>query len=410
MSFLYQIGIQLTSILLPFSTFFSPKMKLFVNGRKRSFQILEQKIESSKRHIWMHVASLGEYEQGLPIMEAFKKKHPEYKIVLTFFSPSGYEIRKNNTVADITLYLPLDTQTNVKRFLDLINPEMVFFIKYEFWPNYLNELKKRNIPTYLISGIFREKQLFFKPYGSFYRNALKTFSHFFVQNESSKQLLASIGFTNVTVHGDTRFDRVAQIVERTQPLDYIEKFKNNTTTIVIGSSWIDDEEVYLPYLNNSENLKWIIAPHNIKEDEMSRLISKINKKVIRFTTYTENELANADVFIIDTIGILTQIYAYADIAYVGGGFRTGLHNILEPATYGTAVVIGPKYTKFQEAKDLVDLGSCLVVDNTEELTSTFDHLIENESNRNELGKKNREFVLQNKNATKVVMDFIKSDL
>src|SRR5690554_2476368 len=187
MSFLYQIGIQLTSILLPFSTFFSPKMKLFVNGRKRSFQILEQKIESSKRHIWMHVASLGEYEQGLPIMEAFKKKHPEYKIVLTFFSPSGYEIRKNNTVADITLYLPLDTQTNVKRFLDLINPEMVFFIKYEFWPNYLNELKKRNIPTYLISGIFREKQLFFKPYGSFYRNALKTFSHFFVQNESSKQ-------------------------------------------------------------------------------------------------------------------------------------------------------------------------------------------------------------------------------
>lgn len=410
MSFLYQIGIQLTSILLPFSTFFSPKMKLFVNGRKRSFQILEQKIESSKRHIWMHVASLGEYEQGLPIMEAFKKKHPEYKIVLTFFSPSGYEIRKNNTVADITLYLPLDTQTNVKRFLDLINPEMVFFIKYEFWPNYLNELKKRNIPTYLISGIFREKQLFFKPYGSFYRNALKTFSHFFVQNESSKQLLASIGFTNVTVHGDTRFDRVAQIVERTQPLDYIEKFKNNSTTIVIGSSWIDDEEVYLPYLNNSENLKWIIAPHNIKEDEMSRLISKINKKVIRFTTYTENELANADVFIIDTIGILTQIYAYADIAYVGGGFRTGLHNILEPATYGTAVVIGPKYTKFQEAKDLVALGSCLVVNNTEELTSTFDHLIENESYRKELGKKNKEFVLQNKNATKVVMDFIKSDL
>lgn len=410
MSFLYQIGIQLTSILLPFSTFFSPKMKLFVNGRKRSFQILEQKIESSKRHIWMHVASLGEYEQGLPIMEAFKKKHPEYKIVLTFFSPSGYEIRKNNTVADITLYLPLDTQTNVKRFLDLINPEMVFFIKYEFWPNYLNELKKRNIPTYLISGIFREKQLFFKPYGSFYRNALKTFSHFFVQNESSKQLLASIGFTNVTVHGDTRFDRVAQIVERTQPLDYIEKFKNNSTTIVIGSSWIDDEEVYLSYLNNSENLKWIIAPHNIKEDEMSRLISKINKKVIRFTTYTENELANADVFIIDTIGILTQIYAYADIAYVGGGFRTGLHNILEPATYGTAVVIGPKYTKFQEAKVLVALGSCLVVNNTEELTSTFDHLIENESYRNELGNKNKEFVLQNKNATKVVMDFINGDL
>ena len=406
MIFLYQIGIQLAAFFIPISAWFSSKMKLFVDGRKQSFQILKEKIHPSEKYIWVHVASLGEYEQGLPIMEAFKKEHPEYKIVLTFFSPSGYEIRKNNKIADVTLYLPLDTKANAQRFVDLVQPKMVFFIKYEFWLNYLKELKQRNIPTYLVSGIFRENQLFFKGYGGFYRKALKTFDHFFVQNEKSKQLLNSIDFNNVTVHGDTRFDRVAQIVERVQPLDFIEKFKKNVTTIVIGSSWIDDENVYLPYLNASENIKFIIAPHNIKEEEITRLISKINKIVIRYTNYKEEDLKTADVFIIDTIGILTQIYAYADIAYVGGAFKTGLHNILEPATYGTPVVIGPKYEKFQEAKDLVALGSCLVVHNTEELTTTFNKLIQDKTYRNELGTKNRDFVLQNKNATNVVMDFI----
>lgn len=408
MRFLYQIGIQILAFLLPISKYFSPKMKLFIDGRKQSFSILKNNIQSNQKYIWLHVASLGEYEQGLPIMETLKKEYPEYKIVLTFFSPSGYEIRKNNKIADITLYLPLDTQSNVQQFLDLVKPEMVFFIKYEFWPNYLNELKKRNIPTYLVSGIFRENQLFFKSYGGFYREALKAFDHLFVQNETSKNLLSTIGFTNVTVHGDTRFDRVAQIVQRVQPLDYIEKFKNNTTTIVIGSSWIDDEEVYLPYLNQAENIKFIIAPHNIKEDEISRLISKIDKKIIRYTNYKEEDLTFADVFVIDTIGILTQIYAYADIAYVGGAFKTGLHNILEPATYGTPVVIGPKYAKFQEAKDLVALGSCLVVNNTDELSSKFNELIQKTELRTELGNRNRTFVLQNKNATQVVMDFIKT--
>src|SRR5690606_18187769 len=236
------------------------------------------------------------------------------------------------------------------------------------------------------------------------------FNHFFVQNDASKKLLETIGFTNVTIHGDTRCDRVAQIVERAQPLDYIEKFKNSTTTIVIGSSWIDDEVVYLPYFHASDNIKFIIAPDNIKEDEISRLISKINKKVVRFSSYNENDLASADVFIIDTIGILTQIYAYADIAYVGGAFKTGLHNILEPATFGAPVVIGPKYEKFQEAKDLVALGSCLVVNNTEELSTTFNRLITDIDYRKELGSKNRDFILQNKNATKVVMDFIENKI
>lgn len=410
MRFLYQTGIFLIAVLLPITRFFNEKMRLFINGRKQTFSVLKQKINHSHKYIWLHVASLGEYEQGVPVMEAFKEKHPDYKIVLTFFSPSGYEIKKNNKIADITIYLPLDTKPNVKQFLDLVQPEMVFFIKYEFWPNYLNELKKRNIPTYLVSGIFRKDQLFFKGYGGFYRKALTAFHHFFVQNKASKQLLESIAFKNVTVHGDTRFDRVAEIVERVQPLDFIEKFKNNVFTIVIGSSWIDDENVYLPYLNNSKNIKFIIAPHNIKEDEINKLVQKINKKVVRYSNYNPDDLSTADVFIIDTIGILTQVYAYADIAYVGGAFKTGLHNILEPATYGIPVVIGPKYEKFQEAKDLVSLGSCLVVNNIEELSNTFNELIKNTSLRKDLGSKNKYFVLKNKNATKIVMDFIEKSI
>lgn len=409
MRFLYQTVIFLSALLLPITRFFNKKMRLFIDGRKQTFSILRQKTDRSQKYIWLHVASLGEYEQGLPVMEALKKRHPDYKIVLTFFSPSGYEIRKNNKIADITIYLPLDTKPNVKRFLDLVQPEMVFFIKYEFWPNYLNELKKRNIPTYLVAGIFRKDQLFFKGYGGFYRKALTAFHHFFVQNEVSNILLKSIGFENVTVHGDTRFDRVAEIVERVQPLDFIEKFKNNTATIVIGSSWIDDENIYLPYLNNSKNIKFIIAPHNIKEEDLNRLKQKINKKVVRYSNYNPDDLSTADVFIIDTIGILTQIYAYADIAYVGGAFRTGLHNILEPATYGAPVVIGPKYEKFQEANDLVSLGSCLVVNNIEELSNTFNELIKNTSLRKDLGSKNKYFVLKNKNATKIVMDFIEKN-
>lgn len=407
MRFLYQITIQLVAFLLPVSRFFSPKMKLFVNGRKTVFQTLQAQIDPDSLYIWVHVASLGEYEQGLPILERLKKEFPVYKILLTFFSPSGFEIRKNNKLADSTVYLPLDTLPNVKRFLNLVQPKMVFFIKYEFWPNYLNELRKQNIPTFLVSGIFRKKQLFFKWYGGFYRESLRGFTHFFVQNQASEQLLHQLGFKNITVHGDTRFDRVAQIVEHAQPLPYINQFKNHTFTIVIGSSWVDDENVYLPYLNASEGIKWIIAPHTIKEEEILRLQHRIVKSSIRYSHYTADQLAAADVFIIDTIGLLTQIYAYADVAYVGGGFKTGLHNILEPATYGIPVIIGPEYEKFQEAKDLVTLGSCLVVHNTRELSDTLNELAANEILRSTLGKKSKEFIKQNKNATQEVMDFVK---
>jgi len=402
MNFLYQIGIQLAALLLPITALFSSKMKLFIEGRRKTFSLLKEKITPEHQWIWIHVASLGEYEQGLPLMEQFKQQHPQYKIVLTFFSPSGFEIRKNNKIADITLYLPLDTRRNAKKFLNLVNPEMAFFVKYEFWPNYLNELGIRKIPTYLVSGIFRPDQLFFQSYGGFYRKSLRSFTRFFVQNTDSSHLLQSIGFTNVTVNGDTRFDRVAQIVERAQPLHFIEQFKNETFTVVIGSSWIDDEEVYLSILNKSRNTKWIIAPHNIKKEEIARLQNKIKRKTVLFTRYEEEDIAGADVFIIDTIGILTSIYAYADVAYVGGGFKTGLHNILEPATYGVPVIIGPEYEKFQEAKDLVALGSCLVIHDGEELSEVLIQL-ENAVFRKELGSRNSAFVLQNKNATQVIM-------
>ena len=282
MFFLYNLIVIIASFLVKVVALFSPKVKLFVDGRKNVFQILGQKIQPSDKTIWFHAASLGEYEQGLPVMEKIKEKFPNYKIVLTFFSPSGYVVRKNNTIADVTVYLPLDTKFNAQRFLKLVHPEMVFFIKYEYWPNYLNELKKANVKTYLISGIFRENQAFFKWYGGFYRNALKTFEFFFVQNESSKKLIQSIGFNNVKVSGDTRFDRVVAILERDNSLDFIENFTKNSspeisgalgvtkcTTIVVGSSWPKDEELLTQFINQSaDDVKFIIAPHNIKQEQI----------------------------------------------------------------------------------------------------------------------------------------------
>ena len=330
MLFLYSIVTQIVQFLLPIFGFFSPKMKLFVNGRKTVFGTLEQKINSSDKTIWFHAASLGEYEQGLPVMEKIKEKFPNHKIVVTFFSPSGYEVRKNNSIADVTVYLPLDTKSNAKRILKLVHPEMVFFIKYEFWPNYLNELKKSNVTTYLISGIFRENQAFFKWYGGFYRKALKTFDYFFVQNESSKKLLQSLGFQNVKISGDTRFDRVVAILERDNSLDFIANFKDNKTTIVIGSSWPKDEELLINYINqSSEDIKFIIAPHNIKEEQISNLKSQITKKTVLFSEKENLDLSKYNVLIVNTVGLLTKIYSYGTIAYVGGGFgNPGIHNIL----------------------------------------------------------------------------------
>ena len=405
MLFLYNLIIQIASFLLKIVSVFSPKIKLFVEGRKSVFEILESKINATDKTIWFHAASLGEYEQGLPVIERIKEKFPSHKIVLTFFSPSGYEVRKNNLVADVTVYLPLDTKKNALQFLSIVRPEMVFFIKYEYWPNYLTELRKLGIPTYLISGIFRKNQLFFKWYGGFYRTALNTFTYFFVQNESSEKLLLELGKTNVAVSGDTRFDRVTSIMEKDNALDFIEAFKNNTLTIVAGSSWPEDENLLVDYINQtSKKVKFIIAPHNIREEQIQKLKNSISKKVVLFSEKSTKNLADFDVFIIDTIGILTKIYSYADIAYVGGGFgNPGVHNILEPATFGVPIVIGPNFSHFAEATALVNREGCISISNKNELMDAFSNLIANEDIRHEKGHICNTFVQMNKGATNIIM-------
>lgn len=419
MLILYNIIILLASQVLKLVALFSPKMKLFVAGRKNVFSIIKEKITPVDKVIWFHAASLGEYEQGLPVIEKVKEKYPRHKIILTFFSPSGYEVRKNNTIADVTVYLPLDTKANASTFIKLVHPEMVFFIKYEFWPNYLNELKKKQIKTYLVSGIFREKQAFFKWYGGFYRKALKTFDYFFVQNEKSKKLIQSIGFTNVQISGDTRFDRVVSILERDNSLDFIENFSSslemtNSKTIVIGSSWPKDEIFLIKYINQApSDVKFIIAPHNIKAEQIAYLKSQINKKTVLFSDveslYSVQSLhatilQEYKVFIIDTIGILTKIYSYADIAYIGGGFgNPGVHNILEPATFGVPIVIGPNYSHFAEATALVNMEGCISISTFNELKNAFDLLLQNEDERYEKGHICSTFVQMNKGATDVVL-------
>ena len=415
MSFIYNFLILFASQFLKLLAFFSPKIKLFVEGRKSVFQKLQNNIQEIDKTIWFHAASLGEYEQGLPVIEKVKAQFPNHKIIITFFSPSGYEVRKNNTVADVTVYLPLDTISNAKQFLKLVHPEMAFFIKYEYWPNYLNELKNQNIKTYLISGIFRENQAFFKWYGGFYRKALRTFTYFFVQNESSKLLLQSIGFENVKISGDTRFDRVVTILEKDNTLDFIAAFKNNQPTIVIGSSWPKDEELLIHFINHAANdIKFIIAPHTIDKNQILDLKSKISKKTILFSEKEEmlkqvqqDKLADFNVFIIDTIGILTKIYSYADIAYVGGGFgNPGVHNILEPATFGIPIVIGLNYSHFAEAKALVGLEGCISIQNQSELNDAFNLLLQNKEERLEKGHICSTFVQMNKGATEQILKHI----
>jgi 3-deoxy-D-manno-octulosonic-acid transferase len=408
MLFLYNVVIQITGSLLNFVALFNSKIKLFIEGRKIVFATLEQKISHSDKTIWFHAASLGEYEQGLPVIEKVKLAYPQHKIVITFFSPSGYEVRKNNTVADATVYLPLDSKKNAKKFLELVHPEMVFFIKYEYWLNYLNELKKQNTPTYLISGIFREQQMFFKWYGGFYRKALATFTYFFVQNEGSKKLLQQLGKTNVAVSGDTRFDRVAAILEKDNALDYISKFKNDTLTVVVGSSWPKDEALLLDFINtNTLNIKFIIAPHNIKSEQIEQLKNSITKKTVLFSEKQNDNLADFDVFIIDTIGILTKIYSYADIAFVGGGFgNPGVHNLLEPATFGVPIIIGPNYSHFAEATAMVNMGGCVSVSNEAELNAAFKDLIVDSNFRSEKGHRCSTFVQMNKGATNIIMKTI----
>ncbi len=411
MFLLYNFIILIAQQLLKIIALFSPKINLFVSGRKKTFTILENKIHKNDKIIWFHAASLGEYEQGLPVMEKIREKFPQHKILLTFFSPSGFEVRKNVNTADIIVYLPLDSISNAKKFIEIVHPEKVFFIKYEYWPNFLNELHKNNIDTYLISGILRKNQAFFKWYGGFYRKSLNAFTHFFVQNSSSKELLNKLGKNNVTISGDTRFDRVSAILNQNNQLEFIENFIQKKITLVIGSSWPKDEEILITFINQTIfDTKIIIAPHNIKPSQILQLKNKINKKTVLFSEKEGKNLAENDVMIIDTIGLLTKIYSYADIAYVGGGFgNPGVHNILEPATFGIPIIIGPNYNHFEEAKALVKIGGCISISNSESFISTIENLLQNEETRLEQGHICETFVQMNNQATRIIMNYINSN-
>jgi len=392
--------------------FFSKKLRLFMSGRKKSFKTLSDKIAPDDQTIWFHCASLGEFEQGFPIMEATKRQYPEHKIIVSFFSPSGYEFKKDTPVADAVVYLPMDTKKNAKKFIGLVHPSITIFVKYEFWPNYLLELHAQKIPAVLVSGLFRKDQVFFKPYGGFIRRAINTFSHLFVQDASSETLVRSLKIDRVSISGDTRFDRVSHQIELDNRLDFMESFKGDSLCIVCGSTWVDDEDVLLHYINNApKQVKFVIAPHKIDHKKILDLKNKISKSTILHSElHSEGELesiSTKDVLIIDMIGLLTKIYSYADIAYVGGAMgKTGLHNILEPATFGVPIIIGENYDDFPEAKRLRSLAGLFSIADEKTCTEILTKLIEDSKFREKTGMISGHFINSNTGATTMVMDYI----
>ena len=358
---MYELFIILYNIGVWVASFFSKKVRTMWKGEHRTFRVLREKIDPNAMYIWFHAASLGEFEQGRPIMEAIRREHPGYKILLTFFSPSGYEVRKNYDGADVVVYLPIDTKRNARRFLRLTNPVMAFFIKYEFWSNYLHMLKERHVPTFSVSSIFRPNQIFFRAYGKGYGKVLDCFTHFFVQNEESRDLLKSIGIDCVSVTGDTRFDRVLQIRDAGKSLPIVENFvggiaEDRPHVFIAGSSWPPDEDIFIRYFNEHRDWKLIIAPHVIGDDHMKQILGKLERKTVRYTEATTENVVGAECLIIDCFGLLSSIYRYADVTYVGGGFGVGIHNVLEAAVWGKPVIFGPNNKNFQEAQGLLKAG------------------------------------------------------
>lgn len=407
---LYNIIIYIAGFHLKLIALFNVKIKLGVDGRSKTFKTLQETINDHDQVFWFHCASLGEYEQGLPVFKVLRERFKTHKIVLSFFSPSGYEIRKNTNVADVVVYLPLDTKRNANKFLDIVHPKFTVFVKYDIWPNYLEELRKRKLRAILISAAFRSSQSYFKFYGAIFRKALTAFEHIFVQNESSKTLLNSIHINNVTVSGDTRYDRVSQQLEQNNTQDFIAEFKQDKICLVIGSSWPEDEELLIPYINESisKDIKFIIAPHNIKTNQIENLKNNIKAKTILFSEKEKQKLTDCSVFIVDTIGLLNKIYSYAELAYVGGGMGfKGLHNILEPAVFGVPVIIGKNYQKFPEAIQMIENAGVISISNFKELKQILDTLIEDKIERLRLGGLNKSFVEQNKGAIAIITEHIK---
>lgn len=404
--YIIQLGVAIGSI-------FNDKLRKMWQGEQDAVQTLRKKVEPDADYIWFHAASLGEFEQGRPLMEQIKKSYPQYKILLTFFSPSGYEVRKNYEGADIITYLPIDTVGNARQFLRTVRPVMAFFIKYEFWYNYLHILQYRGIPAYSVSSIFRPDQVFFKWYGRGYGRVLKCFTRFFVQNEESKKLLESIGIHDTMVVGDTRFDRVLQIKEASKQLPIVERFVKGTPeepkkVFVAGSSWQPDEEIFLKYFNNHRDWKLIVAPHVIGEDHLKFIFSLIkDKKVVRYTQATEDNVADADVLIIDCFGLLSSVYHYGDVAYVGGGFGVGIHNVLEAAVWGMPVLFGPNNKHFVEAQGLLQSGGGIEIEDYETFSLIMSQLSDDSAYYGTCGQEAGAFVQSLAGATKKVLSSVK---
>lgn len=374
---LYNLAIIIYDLLVHLVAPFSRKPRKMKKGHWVVYDILRNMRDKESAYIWFHAASLGEFEQGRPLIEEIKKLHPEYKILLTFFSPSGYEVRKHYEGADIVCYLPFDKPRNVRKFLNLASPCMAFFIKYEFWKNYLDELHQRRIPTYSVSSIFRKDQVFFKWYGKHYRKVLLNFDQLFVQNEASKRFLSKIGIHKTTVVGDTRFDRVLEISENSKKLPIVEQFVQGSPTLVLGSSWGPDEDLYIKYFNEHPEVKLILAPHEIDDRHLVEIVDKLKRPYAIYTRVENGKenIANADCLIINTFGLLSSIYKYGDIAHIGGGFGAGIHNTLEAAVYGVPVIFGPKYDKFIEAHELLEAKAAFCIHNEEELTPLLNQLL-----------------------------------
>ena len=403
----YNVLVNLSGVVLKSASYFSKKLKDFTEGRKDLFPKLEKAIDPSSDHIWVHAASLGEFEMAVPVLKMLKEKYPESKIVVSFFSPSGFKNKKKHPLVDHFTYLPLDTKDNAKKFLEIIQPGMAFFIKYDFWPNFLNELKKRQIRTFLVSGVFRKDQAFFKAYGKWMRTSLEAFEHFFVQNKESEELLNSIGFDNVTVAGDTRFDRVAAQLEADNRIDFIEEFKEDKLLVVCGSTWPEDEDLILDFINRSHNIKFIIAPHEIKPEKIKKLAERLKLSVIKYSEKEGKDLKNYHVLILDTIGLLGRSYSYASIAYVGGAAgNTGLHNILEPATFGIPIIIGQNFDKFPEAERLRQLAGLFSVKDPDEFSAIMTKLYTNADFRRKTGMIAGHFINSNTGATRILEDYL----
>ena len=395
----------LYTLLIRLVALFNEKARLWCEGRRGMLEKMQRVIAEGDKIVWVHVASLGDFEQGRPLVDYIKSHYPDYKILLTFFSPSGYEVRKNYPNADYVFYIPADTKRNVARFLDVVNPEVVVFVKYEFWLNMLAELRRRNIRTFIASAIFRRNSIFFHPLGSIWREALKTFETLFVQDDRSKALLAEIGVDNVVVAGDTRFDRVIDIAEKAERVDVVEQFKGDKRLFVAGSTWMADEDILLPLINENPDAKFVIAPHEMDESRIARILREVKGGAVRYTQLP-NDFADKQVLVLDTVGLLSRVYGSAEWAYIGGGFGAGIHNTLEAAVYGLPVAFGTKYRKFKEACDLIELGAGRSVKNEEELKAWFDELKSDDDYLARVSALAKVYVGQHRGATERIVDAI----